>query len=161
MPKTPKVARKCHPEAKPKDLANEKEILRFAQNDSFAVTLVILGTSNFSHFIMVLFTFGQPRLSRFERFSGLWRSHSDGERGRYFSRAANNPAQCFFCYSNRLPYQLRDTVGPEAGVVIGRVFLRQQQGLIRLALPVHVANVGSCKYPTLPFTAESYPSAVT
>jgi len=29
----------CHPEAKPKDLANEKEILRFAQNDSFAVTL--------------------------------------------------------------------------------------------------------------------------
>jgi hypothetical protein len=37
----------CHPfamlragsEAKPKDLANEREILRFAQNDSFAVTL--------------------------------------------------------------------------------------------------------------------------
>jgi len=29
----------CHPEAQPKDLANEKEILRFAQNDSFAVTL--------------------------------------------------------------------------------------------------------------------------
>jgi len=27
----------CHPEAKPKDLANEKEILRFAQNDSKAV----------------------------------------------------------------------------------------------------------------------------
>ncbi len=24
----------CHPEAQPKDLANEKEILRFAQNDS-------------------------------------------------------------------------------------------------------------------------------
>ena len=37
--KVPKVTRKCHPEAKPKDLANEKEILRFAQNDSFAVTL--------------------------------------------------------------------------------------------------------------------------
>ncbi len=42
------VTRKCHlrvipsasSEAKPKDLANEKEILRFAQNDSFAVTLV-------------------------------------------------------------------------------------------------------------------------
>jgi D-arabinose 5-phosphate isomerase GutQ len=38
----------CHPfamlragsEAKPKDLANEREILRFAQNDSLAVTLV-------------------------------------------------------------------------------------------------------------------------
>jgi len=37
----------CHPfamlragsEAETKDLANEKEILRFAQNDSFAVTL--------------------------------------------------------------------------------------------------------------------------
>jgi hypothetical protein len=29
----------CHPEAQPKDLAKEKEILRFAQNDSFAVTL--------------------------------------------------------------------------------------------------------------------------
>jgi len=26
----PKVTRKCHPEAKPKDLANEKEILHFA-----------------------------------------------------------------------------------------------------------------------------------
>ena len=25
---------RCHPEAKPKDLANEKEILRFTQNDS-------------------------------------------------------------------------------------------------------------------------------
>jgi len=37
----------CHPEAQPKDLANEKEILRFAQNDSFAVTL---GTFNFKHF---------------------------------------------------------------------------------------------------------------
>jgi len=37
----------CHPEAQPKDLANEKEILRFAQNDSFAVTL---GTSNFRRF---------------------------------------------------------------------------------------------------------------
>jgi len=44
----PKVTRKCHPfgklkassEAKPKDLVNEKEILRFAQNDSFVVTLV-------------------------------------------------------------------------------------------------------------------------
>ena len=108
-----------------------------------------------------LFAFGQPRLSRLRRCSGFGRSHSDRERGRYFSRAANNPAQFFFCYSNRLPYQFRDTVGPEAGVVIGRVFLRQQQGLIRLALPVNVANVGSCKYSTLPFTAESYPSAVT
>ncbi len=28
----------CHPEAKPKDLANEKETLRFAQNDSKAVS---------------------------------------------------------------------------------------------------------------------------
>jgi len=37
----------CHLEAKPKDLATEKEILRFAQNDSFAVTL---GTLYFSHF---------------------------------------------------------------------------------------------------------------
>ncbi|MFH1883759.1 MAG: hypothetical protein ABIL62_13755 [Planctomycetota bacterium] len=37
------MTRTCHPEAQPKDLANEKEILRFAQNDSFAVTL---GTLN-------------------------------------------------------------------------------------------------------------------
>jgi hypothetical protein len=29
----------CHPEAQPKDLGCEQEILRFAQNDSFAVTL--------------------------------------------------------------------------------------------------------------------------
>jgi hypothetical protein len=43
----PKVTLTCHPEAKPKDLANEKEILRFAQNDSFAVILGTLGTSNF------------------------------------------------------------------------------------------------------------------
>ncbi len=48
----PKVTLTCHPEAKPKDLANEKEIpaladlrLRFAQNDSFAVTL-----AHFRHF---------------------------------------------------------------------------------------------------------------
>jgi len=37
---------KCHPEAQPKDLANEKEILRFAQNDSFAVTLGTLAHFN-------------------------------------------------------------------------------------------------------------------
>ncbi len=55
MYKVPKVTLTCHSfgklktgsEAKPKDLANEKEILRFAQNDSFAVTL---GTPNFRHF---------------------------------------------------------------------------------------------------------------
>jgi hypothetical protein len=41
----PKVTLMCHPEAKPKDLATEKEILRFAQNDSFAVTL-----AHFRHF---------------------------------------------------------------------------------------------------------------
>jgi hypothetical protein len=41
----PKVTRKCHPEAQPKDQANEREILRFAQNDSFAVTL-----AHFNHF---------------------------------------------------------------------------------------------------------------
>jgi len=35
----PKVTLTCHPEAKPKDLVNEKEILRSAQNGSFAVTL--------------------------------------------------------------------------------------------------------------------------
>ncbi len=28
----------CNPEAKPKDLANEKEILHFAQNDRKAVS---------------------------------------------------------------------------------------------------------------------------
>jgi len=32
-----KMTLMCHPEAKPKDLANEEEILRFAQNDSEAV----------------------------------------------------------------------------------------------------------------------------
>jgi hypothetical protein len=53
----PKVVLVCHPfamlragsEAKPKDLANEKGILRCAQNDSFAVILGTLGTSNFRH----------------------------------------------------------------------------------------------------------------
>ena len=38
---------KCHPEAKPKDLANTKEILRFAQNDSKAVSFIFLAL-NFS-----------------------------------------------------------------------------------------------------------------
>jgi hypothetical protein len=48
----------CHPpdesglrtssEAKPKDRPNEKEILRFAQNDSFAVT-----STHFRHFVLV------------------------------------------------------------------------------------------------------------
>ncbi len=37
------MTRMCHPEEQPKDLANEREILRFAQNDSFAVTF---GTLN-------------------------------------------------------------------------------------------------------------------
>jgi len=32
-----KMTLMCHPEAKPKDLAKEEEILRFAQNDSIAV----------------------------------------------------------------------------------------------------------------------------
>jgi len=40
-----KISKNRHPEAKPKDLDNEKEILRFAQNDSFAITLV-----HFRHF---------------------------------------------------------------------------------------------------------------
>ena len=38
----------CHPEAQPKDLAGEREILRFAQNDSFTVTLVTLAHFSFS-----------------------------------------------------------------------------------------------------------------
>ena len=48
----PKVTLMCHPEAEPKDLANEKEILRFAQNDSFAVTLGTL--VHFRHFTISL-----------------------------------------------------------------------------------------------------------
>ena len=46
--KVPKVTLTCHPDAKPKDLANEKSRyigIRFAQNDSFAVTL-----AHFRHF---------------------------------------------------------------------------------------------------------------
>jgi len=53
-PKVPKVTLKCHPEAQPKDLANEKEILRFAQNDSFAVTLGTLAHFS-SHLFFVVF----------------------------------------------------------------------------------------------------------
>jgi len=40
----------CHPEAQPKDLADEREILHFVQNDNFAVTLGTLVTLNFRHF---------------------------------------------------------------------------------------------------------------
>ena len=47
----PKVTLTCHPEAKPKDLANEKEILRFAQNDSFVVTL-----AHFYYFTLVTYS---------------------------------------------------------------------------------------------------------
>ena len=46
----PKVTLMCHPEAEPKDLADEKKILRFAQNNSFAVTL-----AHFRHFSSLLF----------------------------------------------------------------------------------------------------------
>jgi len=49
----PKLTLMCHPEAKPKDLANEREILRFAQNDSLAVTLGILDTPHFSSLSML------------------------------------------------------------------------------------------------------------
>ena len=35
----PKVTLMCHPEAKPKDPANEREILFFVQNDSLTVSL--------------------------------------------------------------------------------------------------------------------------
>jgi hypothetical protein len=45
----------CHPEAEPKDLVNEKEILRFAQNDSFAVTLGTLYFLCFRFLVLVLF----------------------------------------------------------------------------------------------------------
>ena len=47
--KVPKVTRVCHPEAQPKDLGRDKEILRFAQNDSFAVTL-----AHFGHFWLLV-----------------------------------------------------------------------------------------------------------
>jgi hypothetical protein len=40
------MARMCYPEALPKDLGVEEEILHFVQNDSFAVTLV--------HFLLVV-----------------------------------------------------------------------------------------------------------
>jgi len=39
--KVTKVTLVCHPEAKPKDLANEKEILRCAQNDSFSFAVIL------------------------------------------------------------------------------------------------------------------------
>ena len=50
MLKVTKVTLQCHPEAQPKDLANEGEVLRFAQNDSFAA---ILGTQHFRHFALL------------------------------------------------------------------------------------------------------------
>jgi len=50
----------CHPEAQPKDLDNEKEILRFAQNDSFAGNDTILRSV------------GKPRVKRGAKYSLLW-----------------------------------------------------------------------------------------
>ena len=47
----------CHPEAQPKDLANEKEILRFAQNDSFAVTLGTFVRDSFMNWWLVFAVF--------------------------------------------------------------------------------------------------------
>ena len=44
VPKMPKVTHICHPEAMPKDLAIDSQILRFTQNDSFKDTL-----AHFSH----------------------------------------------------------------------------------------------------------------
>jgi hypothetical protein len=51
----------CHPEAQPKDLDDEKEILRFAQNDIFAVTL---DTFNFSHFKLLTAAPTRPATAR-------------------------------------------------------------------------------------------------
>jgi hypothetical protein len=52
------MTRMCHPEAQPKDLADEREILRFAQNDSFTVTLITLAHFSFSIFwILILLIF--------------------------------------------------------------------------------------------------------
>jgi len=42
-----KMTLMCHPEAEPKDLAKQDEILRFAQNDPFGVTL-----AHFRHFTL-------------------------------------------------------------------------------------------------------------
>jgi hypothetical protein len=38
----------CHPDVEPKDLANEREILRFAQNDTSSVTLGTLAFRRFA-----------------------------------------------------------------------------------------------------------------
>ena len=57
----------CHPEAQPKDLANEKEILRFAQNDSFGVILGTLVTFNFRHFSDMSFRFYTNVISQASR----------------------------------------------------------------------------------------------
>ena len=40
----------CHPEAKPKDLAKEEEILRYAQNDNKAVNFGNLVLFRISYF---------------------------------------------------------------------------------------------------------------
>ena len=61
------MTRKCHPEAQPKDLADEKEILRSAQNDSFAVTLGTLVTLNFRHFPVMSFRFYTNMISQASR----------------------------------------------------------------------------------------------
>jgi hypothetical protein len=48
--KMPKVTHKCHPEAQPKDLAGEIEILHFAQNDSSPPNGQAVTLAHFSHF---------------------------------------------------------------------------------------------------------------
>ena len=108
---------------------------------------------------VVLFPFF-PFLATAWKLSGFWSGHGDRQSDRNFARAANNPSKFFSCNFNRVSDKLGDTIGPEARVIIGWVFLREQKRLICFAFLVNIAEVASGKYATLPFTAESYPSTV-
>ena len=93
--------------------------------------------------------------------AGLWSGHSDGHSGGYFSGAADDAGKFFLRNRDRAGNKLRDAVSPEAGVVMGWVFLWQQQGFMGLAFFVNVAQIGPGKCSGFPFAAEGNPPAVT
>ena len=109
--------------------------------------------------IRVLFSF-LPCLSTSGDHIEFGSGHSDRQTYGYFSRAPDSASKFFFCNCNRPGNKFGDTICPEARVVMCRVFLRQQNRLMRLSILVHIAEVTSGKYAALPFAAEGYPSAV-
>lgn len=61
-----------------------------------------------------LLAFDLPGLLMFRDPAGFGRCHGNGHLDGYFFRTANNPAQFFLSYPDRLGNKFGDAVGPKA-----------------------------------------------